>query len=192
MIKTVTTVKRKPDMPVADFQAYWLEKHPAVVTALPGLVRYVQSHTRPGGYRSGEPALDGIAEAWFGDTAALMALRGTPELDAVFADEEQFIDRGAIATLLVDEHVMMDAPWPREGPKSVEVVYRRPDLPLEEFRTYWREVIGPLGVRIPQLRRYVQNHVRPSAYRNGRQPAFDGPGDFLVRFDGRHARRRED
>ena len=33
---------------------------------------------------------------------------------------------------------------------------------------------GPLGARIPAVRRYIQNHPRPGAYRGGRAPYCDG------------------
>ena len=64
-------------MSVEEFQAYWRERHPAVVVRLPGVRRYVQSHTRPAGYRKGEPIYDGIAEVWFDDSRVMHALRGT-------------------------------------------------------------------------------------------------------------------
>jgi hypothetical protein len=42
--------------------------------SLPGIRRYVQSHTRGEGYRKGEPVYDGIAEIWFDDPGAMRAL----------------------------------------------------------------------------------------------------------------------
>ena len=161
-------------MTVEDFQAYWLHEHPRVVTRLPGLLRYVQSHTLPGAYRAGEPAWDGIVEVWFAGVEARRALRGTPELAAVAADEARFIDGASMRHLDVAEHVVVDAPWPRPGVKSVEFIRRRPDLSHDAFTAHWRDVHGPIAARIPQIRRYVQNHLRPAAYADGRVPAYDG------------------
>ncbi|HSB61520.1 MAG TPA: EthD domain-containing protein, partial [Vicinamibacteria bacterium] len=98
MIKVVTCIRRRPGMGVEDFQAYWRTRHPAVVTALPGLRRYVQSHTLVAGYAKGQPVWDGIAEVWFDDTAAVRALQPTPEYAAVRADEARFIDRASMVT----------------------------------------------------------------------------------------------
>ena len=56
MIKVVAVLKRRPGLAVADFRAHWLNEHTALVRRLPGLRRYVQSHTLDGGYRRGEPA----------------------------------------------------------------------------------------------------------------------------------------
>jgi uncharacterized protein (TIGR02118 family) len=100
VIKAVSFFKRKADMPVEEFQAYWLRTHPTAVARLPGVRRYVQSHTRLAGYGKGEPIYDGIAELWFEDTKAMHALRGTKEIEAVTADEAVFIDRATMGLLL--------------------------------------------------------------------------------------------
>lgn len=175
MVKVVTCVVRKPGMGVEEFQTYWRTRHPEVVLRLPGVRRYVQSHTRPGGYRDGRvPAYDGIAEVWADDTDALRAMTRSPQYTAVQDDEGRFLDRGRMVVLVTEEHAVKDAPAPSGAVKSVEFVRRRPDLPVAEFQRYWREVHGPLAARIPVLRRYVQSHVRPSAYAAARAPAWDG------------------
>jgi uncharacterized protein (TIGR02118 family) len=174
MVKAVSFFKRKAGMPVEEFQAYWREKHPAPVRRLPGVRRYVQSHTRLAGYRKGEPIYDGIAELWFEDTKAMHALRGTKELAAVEADEAVFIDRGTMRLILTEEHVIKDGPAPPGGVKNVELVARKPGLEVHDFQRYWLEIHGPIAAQIPMIRRYVQSHTRPSAYERGRTPAYDG------------------
>jgi len=174
MVKAVSFFKRKAGMPVEEFQAYWLRDHPAVVVRLPGVRRYVQSHTLLAGYRKGEPIYDGIAELWFEDTQAMAALRGTKEIAAVEADEAVFIDRGTMRLILAEEHVIKDGPAPSGGAKNVEFVTRKPGLGVHDFQRYWLEVHGPLAAQIPMIRRYVQSHTRPSAYERGRTPAYDG------------------
>ena len=174
MVKAVSFFKRKPGMSVEDFQKYWRTRHPEVVTRLPGLVRYVQSHTLLSGYRKGEPVSDGIAEVWFPDTAAMRALAGSPAYAAVRADEAQFIDHDTMKLVITEEHVIKDGPMPAAGVKNVEFVHKKPGIDVAAFQTYWRQTHGPIAARIATIRRYVQSHARRSAYEGGRAPACDG------------------
>jgi len=174
MVKALSFFKRKPGMSVETFQTYWRTAHPEVVVKLPGIRRYVQSHTLLSGYRKGEPIYDGIAEIWFDDTRAMRALAGTAAYAAVQADEEKFIDGSRMGLIITEEHVIKDAPAPKSGVKNVEFVTRKPGLSVETFQRYWREVHGPLAALIPVIRRYVQSHTRLSAYDGGRTPAHDG------------------
>jgi uncharacterized protein (TIGR02118 family) len=174
MVKAVSFFKRNSGMPVEEFQAYWRGNHPAPVRRLPGVRRYVQSHTLLAGYRKGEPLYDGIAEVWFEDTKAMHTLRGTQELETVEADEAAFIDRSTMRMILTEEHVIKDGPVPTDGVKSIEFVTRKPGLDVEPFQRYWREVHGPIAAQIPMIRRYVQSHTRRSGYDRGRTPAYDG------------------
>jgi uncharacterized protein (TIGR02118 family) len=174
MVKAVSFFRRKAGMSVEDFQAYWRSRHPDVVVKMPGVRRYVQSHTLRSGYSKGEPVYDGIAEVWFDDTRAIHALRGTAAYAAVEADEARFIDRSTMGLIVTDEHVIKDAPPPPRGVKSVEFLTHKPGMAIEAFQAYWRDVHGPLGAAIPMVRRYVQSHTRRSIYEQGRTPAWDG------------------
>ena len=174
MVKAVSFFKRKPGMSVEDFQGYWRARHPGVVTRLPGIVRYVQSHTLISGYRKGEPVADGIAEVWFQDTAAMRALAGTAAYADVRADEARFIDRETMKLVVTEEHVVKDGPMPATGVKNVEFVHRKPGMDVDAFQAYWRGTHGPIAARIATIRRYVQSHARRSAYEGGRAPACDG------------------
>ena len=55
--------------------------------------------------------------------------------------------------------------------KFVVVLYRKPGLSAEEFRTNLRQVHGPMAERLPGLRRYVQNHVAADPSR--KHPGWD-------------------
>jgi uncharacterized protein (TIGR02118 family) len=172
MIKVCAVVHRRPDLGVEEFQAYWRTTHGALVSKVPGIRRYVQSHPRLGGYRGGPLPFDGLAEIWADDTDALRAMAVSPELRAVRRDEPNFIDTSRLVELVVDETVVKDGPT---APlKSIELVRLAPGLPTEEARRYWREVHGPIAATIPAVRRYVQSHVRPAAYRQAEPPLCDG------------------
>lgn len=174
MIKVCELVRRRPGMTVEEFQAYWRDVHGPIVSALPGLRRYVQSHPLPGGYRKGELPYDGLAELWFDDKEGLRAIATTAEFAAAKADEPNFIDPTSLIELVVDDVEIKAGPVADGAVKSIGFVRLRRDLDPIETHRYWEQVHGPLAVPIPQLRRYVQSHVRPGAYRGGARPAWDG------------------
>lgn len=174
MIKVASVLQRRPGMDVEAFQRYWLGTHAGIVRRLPGLRRYVQSHTLLAGYRKGQPAADGIAELWFDDTAALRALKESPELAAVLADEPNFCDMSRFIQIYTEEHVIKDGPVPVDGVKNVELVKKKAGMPVADFQRHWKVVHGPLGASIETVKRYVQSHTRATAYGRGEPPALDG------------------
>jgi len=174
MIKMVAVLQRRPDLGVEAFQQYWREQHAPLVVRLPGLRRYVQSHTLLSGYRRQQPAADGVAELWFDDTTALRALTGTAELAAVEADETHFIAPGGQVRVHTEEYVIKDGPVPVGGVKNIEFVRKRGDLDVAAFQRYWREVHGPLGASIETVLRYVQCHTRAGAHGRAIPPPYDG------------------
>src|SRR5215469_1111479 len=119
MVKVITFLKRKVGMPVEEFQGYWREKHPAVVTRLPGVRRYVQSHTLPAEYA------------------------------AVQEDEARFIDRATMGVIITEDHTVVDGPVPPEAAKGVSFLNRTPGLSIEEFQHHWREVHAPMAALLP-------------------------------------------
>ncbi len=108
MIKSIVFFKRKAGMSVEEFRRYWREEHPKVVTKLPGVRRYVQSHPTESAYANNrEPVYDGVAEVWFDDWEALRASGRGPEWQAVAADEAHFIDPASRRLLVTEEHVIV-------------------------------------------------------------------------------------
>jgi uncharacterized protein (TIGR02118 family) len=174
MVKVLAFFKRRGGMAVEEFQAHWRDRHPEVVTKLGGVCRYVQSYTRLAAYRKGEPVYDGAAELWFEDTAAIRALRDTPAMAAVQADEARFIDRSTLGLIIADDHVVKDGPTLPGMAKGLGFVRRKPGMPVGAFQRHWRDVHGPLGTAVPGMRRYVQSHTRRAAYEGGREPTWDG------------------
>jgi uncharacterized protein (TIGR02118 family) len=174
MIKVCELVKRPSGMSVEDFGRHWRDVHGPIVAGLPGLRRYVQCHPLPGAYRRGEPVVDGVAELWFDDKDAMRAMAGSDAFAAAKADEPNFIDTASLVELVVDEVTIKDGPVAADAVKSIGFVRFRPDLDPAEAHRYWRDVHGPIAAGIDVLRRYVQNHVRPGAYRDGIRPPWDG------------------
>jgi len=174
MIKTMSFFKRRRGMDVESFQARWRNAHAAVVLRLPGIRRYVQSHPPTAGYRRGELVFDGIASVWFEDMAALRASSASSEYAALKEDEAAFIDPDSMTMLIVEEAVVKDTPVPEGAIKYFGFLNRKPGMTPEAFQRYWRETHGRIASENPYLLRYVQNHVRLSAYGRPVPPRFDG------------------
>ncbi len=174
MIKVCELVQRRPGMTVEEFQVHWRDVHGPIVAAIPGLRRYVQSHPLLGGYRRGPLPYDGLAELWFDDKEALRSIATTDAFAAAKVDEPNFIDTASLIELVVDDIEIKDGPVPDDAVKSIGLVRLRRDIDPAEAHRYWAQVHGPIAAPIPQLRRYVQSHVRAGAYTGDRRPAWDG------------------
>jgi len=174
MVKVLTFIKRKPGMLVDEFQTYWRTRHPDVVTRLPGIRRYVQSHALPESYAKREPAYDGIAEVWADDTDALRAMTRSPVHPELLADEARFIDRAKMGIIVTEDVVTRADAVGAQALKGVEFLTRKPELSVEAFQRHWREHHAILADKVPGLRRYVVSATRSSAYAAGRTPPYDG------------------
>jgi uncharacterized protein (TIGR02118 family) len=173
MVKVLAAFKRKPAMDLDTFTQYWIG-HANLVRKVPGISRYVQSQTIASIYAKREPVFDGIAEIWYEDTAAMYRTAATPEARTTKEDDKNFLDLTSFVSILTDEIVQLDGKVNSSMPKIVTFTLKLPSLSPEQFHKYWREVHGPLAAKIPQMRRYVQSHVRPSAYRDGGNPPLNG------------------
>ena len=109
MIKTVGLLTRKNGFTHEQFVKHWVNTHAPLAHKVPGLRRYVQNHIRGERKRADveETAveIDGIAELWFDDQAALETASRTPEMKALHADGALFI--GRIKTYIVEEKVIV-------------------------------------------------------------------------------------
>jgi uncharacterized protein (TIGR02118 family) len=109
MIKTISLLTRKAGLSREEFIRHWVEVHAPLAHAVPGLRRYVQSHIRAEPTRpdipTAEIAVDGIAELWFDDQAAMERAHASPEARRLFADGALFI--GRIKTFIVEEKVII-------------------------------------------------------------------------------------
>lgn len=180
MVKFISAFKRKPGMSIEAFTEYWRTTHAEAVMKVPNLKRYVQSQTIESAYRIGEPVYDGFAELWYEDIASMRRAADSAVSAAALNDDINFIDMSSFANVLTDEIVQKEGPRDPSMLKIATFLFRKPGLEIEPFQRYWREKHGPLAAKIPQLRRYVQSHARPSSYRDGRTPAFDGVAEVWL------------
>jgi uncharacterized protein (TIGR02118 family) len=109
MIKSISLLTRKPELTHLQFMKHWVEIHAPLAYAVPELRRYVQSHiveerTRPD-IETTPVEIDGIAELWYDDEAAMKRAMASPEAKALHADGALFI--GRIKTYTVREKTVL-------------------------------------------------------------------------------------
>ena len=109
MIKTVGLLTRKSGWTHEQFMKHWVETHAPLALKVPGLRRYLQNHITGERTRADIETtvleIDGIAELWFDDQAALETASRTPEMKALHADGALFI--GRIKSYVVEEKVIV-------------------------------------------------------------------------------------
>lgn len=143
MIKVCELVHRRADLSVEQFQAYWRTTHGPIVSCIPGIQRYVQSHPLPGGYRKGLLPYDGVAEIWVEDQDVWRRFPQHEAFHAAKRDEPNVIEISSRIELVVDEVIVIDAAAPANAIKSLSFVRFRDDLSVEEGQSYWRTTHGP-------------------------------------------------
>jgi uncharacterized protein (TIGR02118 family) len=110
VLKFFFVLRRRPDITPDEFYEYWRTTHGPIVAKLPGLVRYVQHHVaslpRPE-YAQDELPIDGIVETWWESQEALEKVQQSRELQAVVADEINFMGHSNrnVHTLMVTDSV---------------------------------------------------------------------------------------
>jgi uncharacterized protein (TIGR02118 family) len=94
------------------FRQHWREVHgPLVLQYIDSLRRFVQNYAPESAYVNGlEPDVDGIAEAYLEDLAALDETEVSPEHDLVRSDEPNFIDVNRVCHLVAADRVYRTPP----------------------------------------------------------------------------------
>jgi len=109
MIKSIGLLTRRPELTHEQFVKHWVEIHAPLAHAVPGVRRYVQNHiseerTRPD-IPTTDVAIDGIAELWYDDRAAMERANASPEARRLHDDGALFI--GGIKSFVVEELVII-------------------------------------------------------------------------------------
>jgi uncharacterized protein (TIGR02118 family) len=109
VIKSLSLLTRRPELTHEEFCRHWVETHAPLAHAVPGVRRYVQNHIV--GERSRADiattavAVDGIAELWYDDRAAMERANASPEAKHLHDDGALFI--GGIKTFIIEESVVI-------------------------------------------------------------------------------------
>jgi uncharacterized protein (TIGR02118 family) len=103
VIKIVGFVRRSEELSFDEFLDHWQQRHGPLVSALPGLRRYVQNPAHP--IEGREWPYDGMAELWFDDLDAVRDAFRSPESERVREDEPRFTR--TIDWFLADERTVI-------------------------------------------------------------------------------------
>jgi uncharacterized protein (TIGR02118 family) len=183
MIRLTYLIRRRPDLSIADFRDYWLNKHGPLVarqTDVFGIRRYVQTHTHHDDpltellrntYGTSADLFDGAADLWFSSRQDLAEAFASPEgqeaAQQLLADEREFIDLSRSALwfgvelpqINLDEDIIAHERSPIM--KWLAPLWKLPELTREETLSHWAMNHGPLvrqGARTVPMLRYLQIH----------------------------------
>ena len=109
MVKTVTCVRRRPGLSVAEFRDYWFESHGPIAKTLPGIRRYVQNVTTDTSYAKHEPRWDGVSQIWVDNAEALKIMRSSRiYTEDAMSDAKHFLDIPALSMFVATETTFID------------------------------------------------------------------------------------
>ncbi len=185
MIHMMLFAERKPDISKLQYHRHWLDIHLPKAQKLAqkytGLRRYVQDH-----FLEPPPGLlyDGIVDLWLDSEKAVIETFTSREyLEDVLPDEANFGRPGGSQMIFTEDHVLLEGPPISKHDILGKVIFplkRKRGMEAKEFHRYWREVHGPLVLKLPHLRRYVQSHtivakaVEEALHLPGGEPFYDG------------------
>jgi uncharacterized protein (TIGR02118 family) len=156
-------------------QHYWAESHGKLVAYNPNLKRYHHYFSLPEAYQSDpKPTFIGISMFWRDDPFAAATPFPAADWAPVGADDRHLFDRTSRwpiddqhGDIYGEEHIMLDTGKTPSMINAIFMVSRLPGLDHRDFFKHWTEVQGPLAMKLPGLRRYIQNHGVAEGYARG-------------------------
>jgi uncharacterized protein (TIGR02118 family) len=186
--KVVWIARFKEGIESESAHRHWAEVHGPLGAKVPGIERYVQNHVVSGlGHVAVDDErtdFDGYSCCWYRDRPTFETSLETPEWAALGADSANVFDdsRWDGWSAALDSHVIVDGD---EGPfKTVWIMRFTPEIRADpeltrEAHAAWIDVHGrEFGVRVPEIGRYVQNHVVSAIDATGENP------ELQLEFDG--------
>jgi uncharacterized protein (TIGR02118 family) len=103
MFKRVTILRWREDLDRRQALDRWRNRHAELVSAVPGVVRYVQRPAAFGAAVGSEPELLGIGEVWFHTRADAESATSSEAWDAVIEDARGFAALPPVSVCWVEE-----------------------------------------------------------------------------------------
>lgn len=179
MVHWIIFSERKMGISKVHYHRYLRDVHaPLVDSNL--CPRYVQNHIieKPEGI-----PWDSIIDMWW-DTVGAAVEFWTSDCGERCHNDEPYFARGwRSQRMIAEDDVLLEGPPMSKNDTLAKAVFafrRKVDMDVDEFRRYWREVHGPLVLKLPRLRRYVQcktmaiKHLQDLGRLPEGEPFFDG------------------
>jgi|HigsolmetaAR203D_1030402.scaffolds.fasta_scaffold00610_13 uncharacterized protein (TIGR02118 family) len=173
MEKVIVFLRRHETETVGDFRKRYLGEHAKRVLAESGAVRYYANVVEdasdvltPELFSTPYPGVDAVDELWF-ESGGVLAL------PALYDREKEVVE-----AYRVEERIMQYCPprWPKgeRSPwfKRINFLRRKEGISFEQFSAHWRDIHGPLALRIHNTVQYIQNLIVDSL--TDRKAEWDG------------------
>jgi uncharacterized protein (TIGR02118 family) len=150
MIVVFSLMRRRPDVPLDEFQRHWLDPHGPLVCKFARLRRYSQNHVIANHMITdgGVMPVDGFAELAYDSDADQEAATGSPEMAACDRDSPLFI--GSVLRVVTEDRVIL--PSSAKGTAAAKQITVFTGLAdsiepvLTRYRDAARDAAGLLGL----------------------------------------------
>lgn len=102
-LKHIELMRRRKNMDLQSFRAYWREVHGPLAAAIPTVRRYHQLPTSDEEYAQDQPCLDGLAVLWFDSTESMREGAQHPAFRMTREDMPRLVDLELSTSLLMRE-----------------------------------------------------------------------------------------
>jgi uncharacterized protein (TIGR02118 family) len=174
MIKRITAANENltAGRTKVEAQQYWADSHGKLVSNRRNLEKYYHYFSVPEAYEHDpKPTFIGISMFWHEDPLVVNAPGSDTAWRPVLPDDAQLFDRtdrwprdDQHAVIFGEEHVLLDGETKPGMINAIFMVVRKPGLDHRDFFDHWRNVHGPLVMRLPGLRKYAQCHGALEAF----------------------------
>ncbi|MCR8550634.1 EthD family reductase [Salipiger sp. P9] len=161
MIQRLSCLQRRADISRPQFSQHWRDIHAPLAAKVPGLLRYQQNHvidtSQMVKHTRGGSEVDGFAQLWFADEAAMKEASSTPEYRAAFGDLPEFT--GAMSQYAVETNPVMEKSLTGKGVKRMTLLYGKEGMSEKDFRFHWFDEHAAMVMEFPGLRGYLQHLI---------------------------------
>ena len=103
MVKTITGIRKKAGLELADFTRDWHTQHAQLITALPHMEAYTQNTINADVQRRGDYLFDAVAEVWWDSWQGVQEAVSSEAYKAVREDETRLVEPAGLTPLVVRE-----------------------------------------------------------------------------------------